>query len=279
MHSDQTGRFPVVSSRGNKYVMVACELDSNYIDAEPMRDCTTSQLIQAYQNIFTRWKATQVIAPNWHILDNEAPEEFKNAIRSNGCRVELAPADMHRRNAAERAIQTWKGHFISVLAGVANDFPITEWDQLIPQSVLTLNLLRPANVAPNVSAYAYHHGQFDYGRMPLAPMGCAVQFHIKPTRRRTWGEHASDGWYLRTSNEHYRAHVVFVKATRRTRVSDTVYFKHKYLTQPTVTPADAIVQAYRDLIQAITGTARIARTKCTWKHSNACKMFLPRNTS
>ena len=49
--------------------------------------------------------------------------------------------------------------------------------------------------------------------------------------------------------------MVFVKATRRTRVSGTVYFKHKYLTQPTVTPADAIVQAYRDLIQAINGTA------------------------
>ena len=87
MYSDQRGRFPVVSSRGNKYLMVACELDGNYIDTKPMRDRTTAQLIQAYQNIYSRWKATKVIAPNWHILDNEAPEDFKNAIRSNGCRV------------------------------------------------------------------------------------------------------------------------------------------------------------------------------------------------
>jgi hypothetical protein len=50
--------------------------------------------------------------------------------------------------------------------------------------------------------------------------------------------------------------VVFVKTTRKTRVSDTVYFKHKYLTQPTVTQADAIVQAYHDLIHAIKGTAK-----------------------
>ena len=256
MYTDQTGRFPVVSSRGNKYLMVACELDGNYIDAEPLQNRSASQLTQAYQNFFTRWKATNVLAPNWHILDNEAPEALKNAIRGNGCRVELTPADMHRRNAAERAIQTLKGHFISVLAGVANDFPTSEWDQLIPQAILTLNLLRPANVAPNVSAYAYHHGQFDYNRMPLAPMGCAVQFHIKPNRRRSWGEHASDGWYIRSSPEHYRTHVIFVKATRKTRVSDTVYFKHKYLTQPTLTPADAIVQAYRDLIHAIKGTAK-----------------------
>jgi hypothetical protein len=255
MYTDQTGRFPVVSSRGNKYLMVACELDGNYIDAEPVRDRSASQLTQAYHAIFNRWKATGVIAPNWHILDNEAPEALKNAIRNNGCRVELTPADMHRRNAAERAIQTLKGHFISVLAGVANDFPIAEWDQLIPQTILTLNLLRPANVAPHVSAYAYHHGQFDYNRMPIAPMGCAVQFHIKPNRRRSWGEHASDGWYLRTSHEHYRTHVVYVKATRKTRISDTVYFKHKHLTQPTLSQADIIVQAYRDLVHAIKGTA------------------------
>eukprot|EP00804_Cyclotella_cryptica_P005838 CCRYP_000122-RA/>CCRYP_000122-RA protein AED:0.34 eAED:0.38 QI:0/0/0/1/0/0/3/0/508 len=124
MYPDQTGRFPVVSSRGNKYLMVACELDGNYIDAEPIRDRTAKQLTQAYQNIFTRWKAMNVIAPNWHIMDNEAPEDLKNMIRSNGCCVELTPADMHRRNAAERAIQTLKGHFISVLAGVADDFPI-----------------------------------------------------------------------------------------------------------------------------------------------------------
>jgi hypothetical protein len=70
MYTDQTGRIPVVSSRGNKYIMVAVELDGNYIDCEPMRDRTTKSLITAYQSIFTRWKQTGVITPNWHILDN-----------------------------------------------------------------------------------------------------------------------------------------------------------------------------------------------------------------
>jgi hypothetical protein len=139
------------------------------------------------------------------------------------------------------------------MAEVSDDFPIHQWDELMPQIVLTLNLLRQSNVAPNVSAYAYHHGPFDYNRMPLAPMGCAVQFHIKPKRRRTWGEHSSDGWYLRTSPEHYRCHVVFVKATRSKRISDTVFFKHKFIMQPTVTPADALIKAYQDLTAALHG--------------------------
>ena len=95
MYTDQTGRFPVVSSRGNKYLMVACELDGNYIDTEPIRDRSATQLMQAYQNNFNQWKATNVIAPNWHILDNEAPEDLKNAIQDNGCWVELTPADIH----------------------------------------------------------------------------------------------------------------------------------------------------------------------------------------
>jgi hypothetical protein len=156
MYSDQTGRFPITSSKGNKYVMVACELDGNYIDAAPMKDRTKSELVTAYKAIFTRWKQTGTIAP----------EQLKAAIRENGCRVELTPTDMHRRNAAERAIQTFKGNFISVLAGVADDFPITRWDKLIPGTMLQTNLLRQANVAPKISAYSYLHGPFDYNRMP-----------------------------------------------------------------------------------------------------------------
>jgi len=35
MFSNQTGKFPITSARGNKYIMVAVELDGNYIDCEP----------------------------------------------------------------------------------------------------------------------------------------------------------------------------------------------------------------------------------------------------
>eukprot|EP00970_Alexandrium_tamarense_P013001 scaffold3198_cov213-Alexandrium_tamarense.AAC.33 len=64
MFSDQTGKFPITSSRGNKYIMVAVELDGSYIDAEPLKTRTTQSLINAYQTIHNRWKATKVICPN-----------------------------------------------------------------------------------------------------------------------------------------------------------------------------------------------------------------------
>jgi hypothetical protein len=87
--------------------------------------------------------------------------------------------------------------------------------------------------------------------MPLAPMGCAVQLHERSERRGSWSMNAIDGWYLRTSDEHYRCHVIFVKNTRSERISDTVHFKHRHITIPTVTPEDTIVKCLNDLTQAL----------------------------
>ncbi|KAL7476901.1 hypothetical protein ACHAW6_002732, partial [Cyclotella cf. meneghiniana] len=100
-----------------------------------------------------------------------------------------------KKKSGRTAIQTYKSHFISTMAGVSDDFPIHQWHELVPQV---------SNVVPNILAYAYHHCSFNFYRMPLALMGCAMQFHIKPNRHRTWSEHASDGWYLTTSKDHYR---------------------------------------------------------------------------
>jgi hypothetical protein len=85
MYSDQTGNFPITLSQGNKYIMVAVELDGNFIDAEPIQSRKAKALTKAYQNIFNRWKATGAVSPNRHILDNEAPKELKEAIRENKC--------------------------------------------------------------------------------------------------------------------------------------------------------------------------------------------------
>jgi hypothetical protein len=61
--------FPITSSKGNKYLMIACELDGNYIDAEPLKSKAKNELVTAYQSIFTRWSQTGTISPNWDISD------------------------------------------------------------------------------------------------------------------------------------------------------------------------------------------------------------------
>ena len=174
MFSDQTGQFPKRSQRGNKYIMVLVEIDSNAILVEPMKSRKDAEMIRAYTVLLTRLKRAGII-PKKYILDNEISENMKNIIRDE-CKIqlELVPPGCHRRNAAEVAIRNFKSHFLSVLAGVADDFPLHLWDRLLPQTEITLNLLRQSNATPTVSAYAHLSGPFDYNKMPLAPMGCGA---------------------------------------------------------------------------------------------------------
>ena len=47
MFSDQIRKFPITSARENKYIMVAVELDGNYIDGEPIQSRKAQSLTNA----------------------------------------------------------------------------------------------------------------------------------------------------------------------------------------------------------------------------------------
>ena len=87
------------------------------------------------------------------ILDNKASAEYKEAITFKwNATFQLLPVDMHCQNMAERAICTFKDHFLAILAGIDSAFPPYLWDLLLPQVELTLNLLRQATLNPRISA-------------------------------------------------------------------------------------------------------------------------------
>ena len=64
------------------------------------------------------------VTPTKQVLDNEASAAYKEAIQESGMTYKLVPPDDHRRNAAEKAMQTWKDHFVAVLSSTADDFPL-----------------------------------------------------------------------------------------------------------------------------------------------------------
>ena len=107
-----------------------------------------------------------------HYLDNEAPQSIKAYDTNNYIKHQLVPPFSHRRNAAKIAIRTWKNLFITGLCSVDPLFPMHLWDRLIPQSVITLNLLRPSRRNSNVSAFEALNGKFNCDVTPLAPPGC-----------------------------------------------------------------------------------------------------------
>jgi hypothetical protein len=256
MLTNQTGRFPANSSSRNKYIMVLVEIDGNYIDADLMKDQMEGSMIKACLILWTQITASKSVKPKTHVLDNEASEAIKKEIRKN-CKIQLVPPDNHRPNLSERAIQMFKNHFKAIITGVDDSFLMRLWDKLLPQTILTLNLPWQSNVAPTVSAYAYINKPFDYNTMPLSPMRCAVQMHESTNSRTTWVENSIDGWYLLTFPEHYWCHVIHVKKTIREQISDTVWFKHKYITQPHVTAVDQIVKAINNLTCALKGKSNV----------------------
>jgi len=157
------------------------------------------------------------------------------------------------------AIRNFKSHFLSVLAGVADDFPPSLWDRLLPQTEITINLIGQSNTTPNVSAYAHLSGPFDYNKIPLAPMGCKAQVHEKTDKRSTWAYHSVDGWYLFTSPKHYRTHNCHIKHTKSERLSDMVQFQHKRITNPTITHADKVMHALADCVKVLQDMTSSAR--------------------
>ena len=132
MYTDQTGAFPVQSKRGSRYIMLLCEIDNDIIMSEAMKNRTSTEMVSAYKKMMKRLKAAG-LKPKKHVLDNEASEDYKQAIKEEGVEYKLVPKGQHRQNVAERAIQMWKSHAIGVLSGLPATFPLQAWDELLPQ--------------------------------------------------------------------------------------------------------------------------------------------------
>jgi hypothetical protein len=146
---------------------------------KPMKNRSAGEMVQAYQAIINCLNVTGIF-PKEHILDYECSKLFKQQIKHNKMTYQLVPLHDHRRNQAEKAVHTFKDHFVSILCGMDSSFPLHLWDRLLIQAEHTLNMLRPARMLKTVSAYTYLYGQHDYNSHPFAPPGCKVKAHVVP---------------------------------------------------------------------------------------------------
>jgi hypothetical protein len=253
-YSDQTGRFPVPSSRGNNYLFVLYHYDTNTIHAVAIPNRQAASIRNA-------WEAThkkllkQGHAPNLHILDNECSQDLKDAFTKYNVAFQRVPPKEHRANSAERAIRTFKNHFISILCSVDSHFPMTEWDRLIPQTILTLNLLRSSRIHPSLSAHASLFGNYDFNRTPIAPPGTKVVAHVSADTRTTFGQHGQVAWYIGPSLEHYRCYKCYFPDTMSERDVLTVDFFPEKIPFPKFTTDDYLKQTAEDMLHLLTTSA------------------------
>ena len=249
-YSDQTGRFPVPSSRGNHYIFVLYHQDTNTIHAVAIPNRKAASIRNAWEQTH-RILVHQGHPPDLHILDNECSQDLKDAFLKYQIKFQRVPPKEHRANAAERAIRTFKNHFVSVLCAADSKFPLSEWDRLLPQTTLTLNLLRSSRIHPSLSAHASLFGQFDFNRTPLAPMGTQIIAHTPSETRTTFGEHGTVGWYIGPSLEHYRCWKCYFPETMSERNVLKVDFFPQKIAFPTFTRDAYLKQTAEDMLHLL----------------------------
>jgi hypothetical protein len=145
-------------------------------------------MLDAYNRV-TQTLTTRGLRPKLQRLDNEASTAMKSYMTKQGVNFQLTPAVMHRRNAAKRAIRTFKNYFLSILCSTDPEFTRKLWDRLLPQALTTLNLLRRSRSNSNLSSYAQLQGAFDFNQTPLG----GVLVHKLPEARGIWAPHAVHG--------------------------------------------------------------------------------------
>ena len=250
-YTDLTGRFPMRSSRGNQYILIGYHYDANCIYGIAIKDRTAATLTTTWQTLHNIFEKAGV-APNTYVMDNEISNDLKAALTKNETSYQLVPPYSHKRNLAERAIQTWKNHFKAGLASLNPNFPLSEWDRLLHQANITLNLLRSSRSNPKISAYTYIFGEFNFLATPLAPPGTKIVTHIKSGKRGTWELNGEVGWYVGPSMQHYRCVECYFPRTKQVRTCDTVTFFPTNVPFPKVTLVDFLKQAATDIVTILT---------------------------
>ena len=123
MYTNQTRKFPHISSRGNRYQMIGYHVDRKSIWVEPMKNKTEGEMMQSRSQAVNIMNNCGII-PTKQVLKNEASEAYKAVISESNMTYQLLPSNEHCRNIAEKAIQTRKDHFVAVLSGTVDNFPL-----------------------------------------------------------------------------------------------------------------------------------------------------------
>jgi hypothetical protein len=94
VYSNQTGKFPTTSSRGNKYLMVLYYIDGSYIMMEPTKSRHENEMIRVHNILIERLK-TRGFHPKKQMLDNEISKAYQKAIGNHGMKVEKVAKKAH----------------------------------------------------------------------------------------------------------------------------------------------------------------------------------------
>ena len=73
----------------------------------------------------------------------------------------------------------------------------------------TLNMLQRSRMNPKMSAHTQLFGEFDYNRIPLAPLRTKAFVHKRTRQRRSHADQEKVGYVIGNSPKHYQ-HMYFI---------------------------------------------------------------------
>jgi hypothetical protein len=101
LHNDLTGHFPTTYAKGNKYVLVLCDYDTNKKLTEPMKNRVDEEMVRAYNKLIQEL-IDNGFKPRLQRLYNECSQALRSLLDQHDIQFQLAPPHIHLRNAAER---------------------------------------------------------------------------------------------------------------------------------------------------------------------------------
>eukprot|EP00804_Cyclotella_cryptica_P000709 CCRYP_000992-RA/>CCRYP_000992-RA protein AED:0.49 eAED:0.36 QI:0/0/0/1/0/0/4/0/407 len=203
----------------------------------PLKDQTDKSLTNAFREVY-EYLTDRGFQPKLNVMDNQCSKAVEKYIRSTKADIQLVNPDDHPVNAAERAIQTWKEHWLSGMGTLDPTCPIQLWCQFIEQGQDTLNLLAPS--------------PFNFDKTPLARVGtiahsfCWTLTHAKPGKA--------------------------TPSARGYRISGSAKFFPKHTKMPAIEPGDTVRLAAQDLITAIK-TLSTAPMTLSAQHTTALRQL------
>lgn len=199
--ADATGKMTVPSYLGHTAVWIAYHPATGYIRAIPFRSKT--EISRMLEYLYTETARLGHVIKTINI-DNEIDNDARAFFIGHSVKVNNVAPYNHRANPAERAIGTFKDHFISILSGRDPTCPLAYWNEAILHAEITINLLRPG---PNgKSAYEAYWGiAYDLNAHPLVPWGTRCESYVPKALRTTYGYRSQPAFYVGISNG-YRGH-------------------------------------------------------------------------
>ena len=227
-HCTQTQREPC-----QQYCfLVAYNYDTTYIFVEPIAIVIDALIVTAFDNVFTELTKNG-FKPKFNITDNQATDPLTAYMAHNDCKWKFIEPSNHQVNTAERAIYTFKNHFISGLCTTDADWPVQLWDHLATQAVVTVSLLHASHINVGKSAYHQLNGHtYNWNVYPMAPSGHKGITYEDLTSRYYWGTRGTTAWYIGPALDQYRLFNWFVPETGDLCLSGSFDFFHTITSCP-----------------------------------------------